>query len=510
MNKPSEETTSHIVVCLYEILKTMGEELAKCLDMIFDSLVAIDFNSNGKLLGLVLDLSQQLHNKCMSQIEAEDGSAIEVVDMIRGCVGKYLDREDTNVKMWVLIWFSLFLNIPEINLTNDLWKHIVSLINLLGLFEEENSRKQAEDLLSSSLESFRNNESQFDRKKILEISLELLNNHKEVSLDASQQTLSLKWLVFQLETVFRDIDDLVEVDEIDQQLEEILLKGSTIIIEHRPEDNKMTSSLIRELNNVLLENLEGPKKLFQKSIENKFHSVLHLLINRLRTADDHNINLLFDWIERIFQLNPELLKIHSTNLTRILDADSKSNLHNILKFITRLVGGLKDFVVVGDVVVFYSQHKKKDWKIGEFLEFVKIMMGRVEDITLFSYLLGELKKCKDFVFISKVVENFQCLYVNNKSFSFLKKFIKRVKNNDITVEEKEHFQLIMEIWTHHSISMFSLCIASGKYKMAHYIILKIAQEEIKKIDIEQFQLFVEMLELPYFSYIRIDLLKFNE
>lgn len=501
---------THIVICLYEILKIMDEEITKCLDVILDIFTDVDFNSNEKLVGLVQELHEKIKKKYLTQIGVNASDAQETMKVIKSCVNKYFEKKDYNIKMWVLAWFFEFITVDGVDLVNSIWVHVVDLVNVLDRYSNSEIMAETKRLIDLTLYKFNRLDSQANKQVCLQICRELLENHENSKLSVNQQVISLKWLISLLELIFKDVDELEEFEENVEVFEQIFLKSIVIIIDNKSTNHESVNQLISELNSCFLENLENANKVFQTSPENKFQSILCLLIDRLRTANSGNINLLFDWIEKIFVMNPEDIKQHASNIAKILDNDNTINLNQIMKFITRLISNLNNFVIIPYIVQFYALHKKKDWKVTEFIDFMKIVMTKTEDIILFACVLEELLKIKDRLFVMKVIESFQALYVNDKSFTFLRKFIKRVKTENIAVQEKEYFRIIMETWACHPISMFSLCIASGKYKMAHYIILKIAQDEIKKMDIEQFQLFVEMLELPYFSYIRIDLLKFNE
>lgn len=93
-----------------------------------------------------------------------------------------------------------------------------------------------------------------------------------------------------------------------------------------------------------------------------------------------------------------------------------------------------------------------------------------------------------------------------ENFIFLRKLIKKYKSHNITEEEKNDFQRIFKIWCFNEISLFSLCIISGNYKLAELIIRNISEQDLKEVDLIQLTQFVKMLELPYFAYVRIDLL----
>lgn len=92
------------------------------------------------------------------------------------------------------------------------------------------------------------------------------------------------------------------------------------------------------------------------------------------------------------------------------------------------------------------------------------------------------------------------------NFAFLRTLIKRFKTKQATHTEQEFFKKIFRIWCFNEISLFSLCVISGNYRLADKIIRDVSVSEMKEVDTIQLTQFVKMLELPYFSYVRIELI----
>lgn len=500
-----------VVLALSEILKVMEEEIVECLDTIMEMLAEIDFNKNPKLYMLLKEAGERLRSKVLYQIETNKELTSDIISIILDCINKYFERENSNIKKWVLAWFYFLLNVDDCRIFLSLWIHLVDMINLLSKYEDEEIINITENLIQELLNKFMKYESSIAKDICFSMCEKLLDNYNEYELELKQQLLSLDWIIGSFMTGVKENGSSVDGTPAAEQVEATLVKCLKLIIDNQ----NITESKIKEklnvLNNSLLHSLKHSDRLLESRKEERFGQVLDLLIARLKTADLKTIQLIIIWLDRIFELNPILFEAHVNSFVRVLDNECHSILAYTMTFTAKLINVLNHYELIERIVGFYISHKKKDSKLREFIEFIKILMPVSSDaIGVFVEIISILMRLADNIYLLKMIENFQHLYISDHSFAFLRDFIKKVKIGKLTPAENTHFLKIVELWSLNNMASFGLCIASGKYKMAYSIIVWIAQNEIKKHDIDQLHTFIMMLEAPYFAYTRIDLLKFNQ
>lgn len=500
-----------VVICLTEILKATEEELVECLDTILEMLVEIDFNKNSKLYMLSKEAGEKLRSKVLYYLETNKEVANMLINIIVACINKYFERENSNIKKWVLAWFYFLLNIDEPNIFLSLWMHLVDLINLLPKYDDEEIINVTENLIQELLNKFKRYESSISKNICFNLCKRLLDNFNEYELEPNQQLLSLDWIIASFETGIKGDVSSVDAYVGCNNLEDILVNCLQLIIDNQQSSDIKIKERLNTLNCVLLANLENADKLLEDKQDNRFYNVLSLFNTKLKSADLVTIQFIIKWLERIFELNSKLFEANIDDFIAVLDSEAHAILNYIMTFMANLVNGLQSKDVIYKIVNFYTSHNRKDAKIKHFIDFIKILMPTsVNAIKIFIEIVSLLLDQADDVYLLKVIDSFQSLYVTDPNFAFLRDFIKHVKLGKLSPSDKEHYAKIVELWSRNYTASYALCIASGKYKTAYRIILWLAQNNIRKHSIDQLHAFIRMMETPYFAYIRIDLLKYNQ
>lgn len=90
-----------------------------------------------------------------------------------------------------------------------------------------------------------------------------------------------------------------------------------------------------------------------------------------------------------------------------------------------------------------------------------------------------------------------------ESFSFLRRLVLRVKRGQVSSEEKGIYRKVFVFWAKDDLSILVLALISGNYKLFYKLIISISNRELNEIDLVAFSKIVTLLELSYFTYIRL-------
>lgn len=141
-------------------------------------------------------------------------------------------------------------------------------------------------------------------------------------------------------------------------------------------------------------------------------------------------------------------------------------METVIKFITQVIHKLDNFDITAKIIFYFFNTQKENTNLSGFLKFIRILFEKSYDVSFLLNILKEIHKQAGADFFSKIVYHFNFLMIFEDNFAFLRKLIKRARQNLLQPQEQEEFVKIFKIWCFNAVSLFSLCVISGLYSLA--------------------------------------------
>ena len=441
-------------------------------------------------------------------------------------ISENFENENLNVKNWCLGWLSFLLNI-DMSLHQFYGKIVINLIQFL--YESQNSEitTTCKRFLEQTLNRFSNS----PLFKNIDFSLNFLNEllalyviqtQKENEKIYEKCDTILNWCILiskQLHNMFTKIqndESKVQVSGLENMeansntIEEIFFNSIIMITTYSKHKKSIVKEKLGEYNEVILSlfdkmNMTMSQK--RKMDPKRYKRILRFSSEEMMHADDQTIQFLIQWNEKIFQAIGENYIDHIENLIKTLDSKNDVINNNVIKFISNIIKQLNDPVLTKRIFCYFLQNNKNENGMDGFLKFLKILFTQFPDLQLFMSLIHEVSTITDKKMLTKVVQSFHMYILFENNFAFARELLHRIRIDAATTEDKDNFIKIIKLWCHDKISLFGLTLFAKKYELAYQVISGLGGESLKDKQLLQLTTVAKMLELPYSSQIRIDLLE---
>ena len=464
------------------------------------------------------------------QFAVEGGKELQdVLGLSLTAVTENFENDNLNIKNWCLGWLGFFLNI-DMKLHKQYGKIVISLIQFLQDSKNSEISLIAKRLLEQSLVKF----ALSDLFDDVEFSVDFLNKMlwKYVSLmkKESEPTFEkceiiLNWSILiagQLQKVFLGMlekekaGQKVSIFESDNSrlIEEIFQNSIVMISSFSKHKKTAIKDKLKEFNGEIISVFQFMNQMISESQSSKatrYKKILEYSLLEMSTADDQIIEFLIEWNEQIFQAIKENYIEHIEKMIKVLDNKNEHINNHVIKFISNIIRQLNNPVLTKKIFCYFLQNNNtSETNMGGFLKFLKILFRQFPNLPLFMSLIKEVSLLPDKSVFSKVVQSFNIFVTFEENFSFIRELFGKIRNSTANESEKDNFKQIVAFWCHDHVSLFSLFVMAGKYQMAYKVIRHFSKTCATEKQLLQLTMIVKMLELPYSSQIRIDLLDYEE
>lgn len=112
----------------------------------------------------------------------------------------------------------------------------------------------------------------------------------------------------------------------------------------------------------------------------------------------------------------------------------------------------------------------------------------------------------DIMFVRNMIETLTMTLCASPLESNLREKIRGIKPTKYCKDRNELFMSLFETWSYNSVSCMTLCLLSGNYELAYNLIPRMSMEILDTHKLIQLGNLVQIIELPTFVHIRIDLM----
>lgn len=267
---------------------------------------------------------------------------------------------------------------------------------------------------------------------------------------------------------------------------------------------------VSEVNEILGLNQETNKEFAEVKLPSTISSIIKEYMNS--SNELARISSL-DWLIFIYErsgkefLSYFLTKVSNNfELTDFLKYDSSNEV--ILKILS-LLGKIsesnqqffKNFMIKL-IKIFESEGSDKSFKV-EFI--VRKLCVTLNSEIIFTTLSEVLTTLDDLEFLNTMIVTLNNILLTSQE---LLPFRKKLKNLDSTkLEDWQLFASLFQSWCHNPPSAISLCLLTTNYELSFLIIKNLSELEITSQLLIQLDILVQLLELPIFMKLRLNLLE---
>ena len=516
MNQNSSNQKAKITILegFNNLLTYIGDELVKCIEDIFSILLSFISNQDETIIFQGKQNNEILKAKFTYYFDKHENKEKKVIRKILQFMQNPFERENLNVKSWVLGWLHYLINLENDSITYFFAEIVLNLILFLSKVGHKELKNNAINLLNFIQKKFLISDAIRDLNYDINFVYQLLDNYVNRDFNDTQRLYTIDWVKKILEIVF-DLYEKKNLNFVEKNLiangrfDQILLNSIDIINDYPNCENNNLKHDLLEYNEFISKKFEIWNQIFEEITENdcnKYSELLDFVCKKMSKSNKNTLYILIEWADKLFQKTPHSFSQHVYTLIDILENEDELILNSIIKFMTSLIHKLNNFDITAKIIFYFFNDRKVDSNLSGFLKFIKILFEKIDSLDFLLNILKEIKKQASEIFFCRIIYHFHLLLVFENNFKFLRVLLKKIKTKKFENQDLEAFKNIFKMWCYHSISLFSLCIISGNYQFALEIIKEISLEELKEVDLLHLTQFVKMIELPYFAYIRIDLL----
>ena len=219
-----------------------------------------------------------------------------------------------------------------------------------------------------------------------------------------------------------------------------------------------------------------------------------------------------DWMIFIYERNPKefmsLFQVEANNfeLTDLLKYDTSNEV--ILKVLTLMAKiseanqkFFKNFIVKL-VKIFELDGSEKAFKV-EFI--IRKLCVSLNSELIFTALSEVLITLNDLDFLNTMVVTLNNILLTSQELLPFRKKLKGLDSNK--VEDWQLFSSLFHSWCHNAPSAISLCLLTSNYELSFLIIKNLSELEVTSQLLIQLDVLVQLLELPIFMKLRLNLLE---
>lgn len=482
-------------------------EFVQSLELIFTLILNLFAEQDEGLIAKGKECDESLKAKFLFFFENQSVDGSEVVKKILDFLKRNFYRENLNVKSWCLVWYNFLINLDSSNIMFLYSVLIIDFINFMGRTTNPELKANADGIMKLAERKFLTSDFPKNLEFALEFTDNLLQNYTSKTTDENQRIVTLRWVIPILKIALAEprkqkVQSCECVENIISSVISIVLGFNTIF-------NEELRNQVMKLNELAMSNFVTFNGILEDNMRDKtqrFAKVIDMICKLLGDADNFTINILISWNELLLDVMPERFFQELESYIKILDSKNDQVLNSVIKFIANFIQKLSNFNVTTSIISYFFKNKTGESNLAGFLKFIKILFDRIKNVDFLLIVFQEISKHSKEKFFPKIVQNFNLLLIFEENFKFLRDLLKAVKYQRASEKELTLYKEVFSIWIYHDLSFFSLCILSGNYRQAYETLVENFTDEPSERDLLQLSEFVKTLELPYLSYIRVDLL----
>ncbi len=503
------------------LLNYIGKEFIQKISEIFQIILKFISEQDEGIVSKAKECDELLKAKFVDYTETETFKISELFSSILKFIHENFGLENLNVKNWSLGWLSFLINLDP-NLHRMYAEIVIDLINFLSQTSHKEILTTAQNILEYSQARFKSSTWFTDLQFNVEFLDKLLNDYVDITTSDSkypsiQIDTILQWAIFISSKIFELI--LSEKNQTSWKdraknkdyliMQNILLNAMKIITSYSKQLKTSTKELIIQLNDLMISNFASFNTLLNIGSHpqnEKFDPLLEFSFKEMASTDSESIEFILRWNDEIFNIIHDRYLIHLESLIKILDNKNEKIHNNVIRFISNIIQKLNNSSLTEKIICYFLQNKNSESNISGFLKFIKILFDRVKSMDLFLIIVKEINKLKYKDFFHKIVQSLQIFVIFEENFKFVRDLFKEIRNNQATNQHLLTFKEIFQLWCCDPISLFGLCLMAGTYRLAFEVIFDHCSGDLHEKELIQLTNVVKMIELPYFSQIRMDLL----
>lgn len=519
-----------ILVALKNIISSSENEIFQRIVEILQMIQRFVIDQDESIISKAKECDEMLKAKILQYSIDKTSELGELLKDSLEAIQEHFENDNLNVKNWCLGWLGFLLNV-DMNFHQQYGKIVISLIQFLNESKNVEIAQMARRLLEQSLSKFAGSQLFRDinfsinfLNKLLGLYVSMMKKETENAYEKCE--IILNWCILiggQLKELFKNgsLEDKSVNSSVKQilnsenskEIEDVFHNSILMITSYSKHKKNTIKEKLGHLNEIVLSIFQSINQLVDVNQVNKssqYQKILQFSLAEMSSSDDQTIDFLIKWNEQIFLAIKEKYIEHIEHMIKILDNKNEGVNNNVIKFISSIIHQLNNPVLTKKIFCYFLENSKNDMNMNGFLKFLKILFNQFPDLPLFMSLINEVSLLKDKIVFPKVVHSFHIFVVFEENFVFVRNLLKAIKTDASSLAEKQYFKEILQFWCHDNISLFSLSIMAGRYELAHKIISQLAMKNVTEKQLLQLTMVVKMLELPYSSQIRIDLLDYEK
>ncbi len=247
----------------------------------------------------------------MFLLEKNQSKVKELVSKILRILMKTFERENLNIKSWVLGWLNFLINLEKNDTSYFFSEIIVNLILFLSNTGHKELKNNAINLLNYSQKKFMISDAIHNISYDLYFIDRLLHNYVNKGFNDTQRLSTIDWTMKILKIIFEKCNSKqVSFERIEaySKIEGILLNSIKIII-HFPEcNNEQLKNLLLCYNEFLNNNFDILNQILEANCKNlkinHFQTLLDFICKNLSKSDKKTMFMLIGWAEKLFEITP--------------------------------------------------------------------------------------------------------------------------------------------------------------------------------------------------------------
>ena len=550
-----------------DILKNNDKIITKYINKLLDVVIIlkIHFNSNVRECGKILD--QILQNKVTQSLKDKSNQSFDSKKLIN----KLLEKVNTNntiIKLFVVNWIKLIIDINQIQLINILQDILPWLFNLLNDNSEEVIYIVKQCLCSIQLILETNYENYYlDNKVIYEKNLTLIIEKcnsivksKEFVFERLNNYLKKYYkIMLKYVTSIEESKSQANLIKMKPFLNDSKITRKQSVKNHKKRDNSIKSSFnsltphqktISFLSNLNPQDIENNEYNIKDSLKlipfHLFINVLDVILNQNNEKYSTNTN---EWLAKIIELVPKNTKefdvktfsnkikininsqkleliIHwyqilfdkygdnmfpngegfIDNFDKLLPNDNEKLLEQMIYFFCDVANYNESYL--NDIIDKIINQLLNDKKLRDLYweKIMKLLSDKIDIVKIYQKFSEILLLINNVKFIHEMVNKLNIFLISNNSGKELRLTLSKY-GRDKDKYAKAFFDQLYTVWSYSPIAVLILTIFSEYYELSFNLILNFTGIKLENEFFKELGLMVQLLESSSFNPIRIKFLE---
>ena len=550
-----------------DILKNNDKIITKYINKLLDVVIIlkIHFNSNVRECGKILD--QILQNKVTQSLKDKSNQSFDSKKLIN----KLLEKVNTNntiIKLFVVNWIKLIIDINQIQLINILQDILPWLFNLLNDNSEEVIYIVKQCLCSIQLILETNYENYYlDNKVIYEKNLTLIIEKcnsivksKEFVFERLNNYLKKYYkIMLKYVTSIEESKSQANLIKMKPFLNDSKITRKQSVKNHKKRDNSIKSSFnsltphqktISFLSNLNPQDIENNEYNIKDSLKlipfHLFINVLDVILNQNNEKYSTNTN---EWLAKIIELVPKNTKefdvktfsnkiknninsqkleliIHwyqilfdkygdnmfpngegfIDNFDKLLPNDNEKLLEQMIYFFCDVANYNESYLnaIIDKIINQLLNDKKLRDLYWE--KIMKLLSEKIDIVKIYQKFSEILLLINNVKFINEMVNKLNIFLISNNSGKELRSTLSKY-GRDKDKYAKTFFDQLYNVWSYSPIGVLILTIFSEYYELSFNLILNFTGIKLENEFYKELGLMVQLLETSSFNPIRIKFLE---